>query len=139
MAEMKTQPTAASVTAFLDGVDGDRRRQDAYILLDLMRRVTGEDAVMWGASIVGFGRYHYRYDSGREGDFFITGFSPRKSALTVYVMPGFGGYDDLMGRLGKHKTGRSCLYINRLADVDLAVLEQLVAASVAWMRERYPT
>ncbi len=135
---MKTQPTEASVAAFLDGVESDLRRQDAETLLDLMGRVTGDPPIMWGPSIVGFGRYHYRYESGREGDFFLTGFSPRKSTLTVYIMPGFSAYDDLMGRLGKHKTGRSCLYINKLADVDLAVLEQLLAASVAWMRQRYP-
>ncbi len=138
MAEMKTQPTEASVAAFLDGVESERRRQDAETLLDLMGRITGEAPVMWGPSIVGFGRYHYRYESGREGDFFLTGFSPRKSATTVYIMPGFSAYDDLMGRLGKHKIGRSCLYINKLADIDLEVLERLVAASVVWMRQRYP-
>ena len=138
MAEMKTQPTGLSVAAFLGGVENDRRRQDAETLLELLGRMTGEPPVMWGPSIVGFGRYHYKYESGREGDFFLTGFSPRKSALTVYIMPGFSAYDDLMGRLGKYKTGRSCLYINKLADVDLDVLEQLVAASVAWMRQRYP-
>ena len=135
---MKTQPTETPVAAFLDGVESDRRRQEAQTLLELLGRVTGEPPVMWGPSIVGFGRYHYKYESGREGDFFLTGFSPRKSALTVYIMPGFGAYDDLMGRLGKHKTGRSCLYINKLTDVDLDVLERLVAASVAWMRQRYP-
>ena len=137
MAEMKTRPTQVSVDDFLDGVEPERRREDGRALLAMMRRVTGEEPVMWGPSIVGFGSYHYKYDSGREGDFMITGFSPRKTALTVYIMPGFSTYDGLLARLGKHKTGKSCLYLNKLADVDLAVLEELVATSVAWMRQKY--
>lgn len=92
---------------------------------------------MWGPSIVGFGEYHYKYESGREGDFLITGFSPRKSALTIYIMPGFARYEALMDKLGKHRTGKSCLYINRLDDVDLSVLEELVTRSVEYMTEKY--
>lgn len=92
---------------------------------------------MWGPSIVGFGEYHYKYESGREGDFLITGFSPRKSALTIYIMPGFTRHAALMGKLGKHRTGKSCLYINRLDDVDLEVLEELVSRSVEYMTEKY--
>ena len=133
----KTRPTSAGVDAFLDAVDNDRRRQDARTVKGLMERITGWEPKMWGPSIVGFGEYHYRYDSGREGDFLITGFSPRKKALTIYIMPGFTRYDALMGRLGKFTTGRSCLYINKLDDVDLSVLEELIASSVDHMVEKY--
>ena len=137
LSENKTRETDASVEDFLAGVENDRRREDARAVAALMEEITGELARMWGPSIIGFGRYRYRYDSGREGEFFLTGVSPRKSALTVYIMPGFASHDALMDRLGKHRTGRSCLYINKLEDVDLAVLEELVATSVAWMREKY--
>ena len=122
---------------FLDAVEPDRRKRDGRILCDLMNRVTGFEPKMWGPSIVGFGRYHYKYDSGREGEFFLTGFSPRKSALSVYIMPGFSEYSDLMDKLGKHKTGRACLYINKLDDVDLGTLEELVRRSVEDMKTRY--
>ena len=108
MSENKTRPTDASVEAFLDAVD-DGKRSDARVLADVMAEVTGAAGVMWGSSIVGFGSYHYRYASGREGDFLEVGFSPRKRALTIYVMPGFSDYDDLLERLGKHTTGKSCL------------------------------
>ena len=112
-------------------------RTDAKKVAAMMRRATGKRARMWGPSIVGYGSYHYRYDSGREGDFMITGFSPRKHALTVYIMPGFEPFGALMSRLGKYKTGRSCLYIKRLADVDETVLEQLIEESVMHMRAHY--
>ena len=125
------------MTEFLKGVEPDRRRKDAKAVLELIKRVTGEKAVMWGPSIVGFGEYHYRYDSGREGDFLMVGFSPRKANLVLYIMPGFSGYDALMAKLGKHKTGKSCLYINTLDDVDLGVLEELVSTSYAAMRAKY--
>lgn len=133
MAENKTQPTDASVDAFLDAVDNERRRRDARAVLELMREVTGEEPVMWGDSIVGFGEYHYAYDSGREGDWFLAGFAPRKSNLVVYVMSGFPRHAELMERLGKHRTGSSCLYINKLDDVDLDVLRELVRRSVEHM------
>ena len=133
MAELKTAPTGASVDAFFDGMENERRREECRALAGLMAEVTGSAAEMWGASIVGFGRYHYKYASGREGDWFVTGFSPRKQALTLYIMAGFDGYADLMARLGKHTTGKSCLYIKRLADVDMAVLRELVERSAAHM------
>lgn len=130
MADLKTRPHDGDVEAFLDSVENDTRRQDAFDVLALMKRVTGEDPRMWGPSIVGFGSYHYRYESGREGDWFVTGFSPRKQALTLYVMSGFKKHDALLEKLGRHSTGRSCLYVKRLADVDMDVLEELVRRSV---------
>ncbi|MYE49225.1 MAG: DUF1801 domain-containing protein [Gammaproteobacteria bacterium] len=133
----KTRPTGAGVGSFLDAVEHERRREDARTVNAMMERITGWEPRMWGPSIVGFGEYHYRYESGREGDFLITGFSPRKKALTIYIMPGFARYDALMARLGKFKTGRSCLYINKLDDVDLSVLEELIASSVQYMVGKY--
>ena len=133
----KTRPTDAAVDAFLDAVDNDRRREDARTVKAMMERITGWEPKMWGPSIVGFGEYHYKYESGREGDFLITGFSPRKQALTIYIMPGFERYEALMGKLGKFKTGRSCLYINKLADVQLSVLEELIRLSVQYMVQKY--
>lgn len=137
MAEPKTTPTGMSVDAFIEAVGHARRREEARAVCAMMARVTGEEPEMWGPSIVGFGRYHYKYDSGREGDWMLTGFAPRKAALTVYIMPGFSQYDRLMARLGKHRTGKSCLYINKLDDVDLAVLAELVRLSVEYMRAKY--
>jgi uncharacterized protein YdhG (YjbR/CyaY superfamily) len=139
MAELKTQPTRASVTEFLAGIDDRQQRADAKKVAAMMRRATGKRAKMWGASIVGYGSYHYKYASGREGDFMITGFSPRKKALTVYIMPGFRGLKKMMEKLGKYKTGKSCLYIKNLSDVDEKVLERLIDESVRQMRERYET
>ncbi len=136
MAELKTKKTGASVEAFLDGVADPRRREDARVVLELMKRITGEEPKMWGPSIVGFGSYTYTYASGQTGDWPIAGFSPRKQALSLYLMPGFEKDADLMKRLGKHKTGKSCLYLNRLADVDASVLEELVRRSVERMRNR---
>ena len=107
--------------------------------LDVMRHITGWKPQMWGPSLVGFGRYHYKYDSGHEGDSFVTGFSPRKTALTVYIMPGFSAYPELMKKLGRYKTGKSCLYIKKLEDVDRKVLERLIRASVKDMKKRYET
>ena len=137
MAELKTKETEASVDAFLAGVDNETRRRDALVVKEIMERVTGWQPKMWGPSIVGFGRYHYKYDSGREGDYLVTGFSPRKRSLTVYIMPGFSGFSELMERLGKYKTSVSCLYINKLEDVDLEVLEELIRGGVDCMRKRY--
>lgn len=143
MADNKTQPTDASVTAFIDAVEPAARREDARTLLAMFERITGEPARMWGPSIIGFGSYHYRYDSGREGDWCRTGFSPRKANLSLYLMGcycdgGFASRDALMARLGKHKTGASCLYITKLADIDMAVLEQLTRDSLAVMDAKYP-
>ena len=117
MAENKTQKTGASVEDFIESVENKRRREDGFALLEIMKDVTGEEAEMWGPSIIGFGDYHYKYESGREGDFFLTGFSPRKQSLSLYIMAGFEEYDSLLGALGKHRKGASCLYINKLADV----------------------
>ena len=139
MAEIKTQPTKASVTDFINSIDDREKRSDARKVAAMMRRATGKRARMWGTSIVGFGTYHYKYASGREGDFFLTGFSPRKQALTVYIMAGFSRFDRLMKKLGKHKKGKSCLYVKRLADVDQGVLEQLINESVKFMRKNYET
>ncbi len=138
MAALKTQRNDGDVRAFLEAVEHPTRRSDGLALLDLMREVTGEEAEMWGDSIVGFGSYHYRYASGQEGDWPRTGFSPRKQATTLYIMSGFSRYDELLARLGKHRTGRSCLYVNKLADVDLDVLRQLVKASYAHMGKIHP-
>ena len=137
MAELKTRPTGASVEDFLASVEHETRRTDAQAVLDLMQRVTGEAPVMWGASIVGFGTYRYTNTQGKDFEWFLTGFSPRKANLVCYIMPGYGAFDEVMERLGKHKTGKACLYINKLADIDVAVLEELVGKSVASMRERY--
>lgn len=139
MAENKTKPTKKSVTAFMKDIQDEQMRRDARKVAAMMREATGTRAKMWGASIVGFGEYHYKYDSGREGDFMITGFSPRKQALTLYVIPGFRHFEALMGKLGKYKTGKSCLYIRRLSDVDEQVLKRLITASVKYMREHYET
>lgn len=130
MAELKTKPNDASVEAFLNGITDARKRRDALALLTLMREVTQSEPVMWGSSIVGFGSYHYKYESGREGDWFITGFSPRKQDLTVYIMQGFERFGALMRKLGKYKTGKSCLYIKTLDDIDLSTLRELVAQAV---------
>ena len=134
MAENKTVKTGASVDEFMAGVENKRRREDGLVLLEMMRDVTGLEPEMWGPSIIGFGSYHYRYESGREGDMPLIGFSPRKQSLSLYIMSGFGEYEELLGRLGKHKTGASCLYINKLADVDMAVLKEMVTRSVEHMR-----
>ena len=129
MAELKTKKNDGSVEAFLHSVENEKRREDAFKVLDLMKEVTGEEPKMWGGSIVGFGDYHYKYESGREGDWFLAGFSPRKQSLTLYIMAGFDGYEELMADLGKYKTGKSCLYINKLEDVNLPTLKKLVKKS----------
>ena len=139
MAELKTRANNASVTGFLAAIDDSQKRADARKVAAMMRRATGKRARMWGSSIVGYGSYHYKYASGREGDFMLTGFSPRKTALTVYIMPGFSSFKSLMAKLGKFKTGKSCLYIKRLSDVDDKVLEKLIDESVKHMRKKYDT
>jgi hypothetical protein len=134
MAELKTRKNDASVEAFIDAVDDDTKRQDCRVVIDMMREITGEEPAMWGDSIVGFGSYHYKYASGREGDWLLTGFSPRKQNLTLYIMSGFSDYEALLGKLGKHKTGKSCLYVKRLDDVDLGTLRELIEKSVKRQR-----
>lgn len=137
MADLKTKPTEASVEDFLATVAEDRRAE-CEALVALIRRATGEEPRMWGPSMVGFGSYHYRYESGREGDWFLAGFSPRKKDLTVYVMAGFTGFEELLARLGRHKTGKSCLYLRSLAEVDADVLEELVRRSAEHVARQYP-
>ena len=137
MAENKTQATAASVDAYLAAITDERRRADCARLVDLMRRVTGCKPVMWGTGIVGFGRYRYRYESGRTGEMCVTGFSSRKTGLSIYLVSESPGQQDLLARLGKHKMGKSCLGVKRLADLNLQVLERLVAESVAETKRRW--
>jgi Domain of unknown function (DU1801) len=138
MAENKTRATSASVDDFIAAIADNDRRKDCLALVAMMQRVTGGKPYMFGPTIVGFGTYHYEYESGRQGDSCITGFASRKPDLTVYIVPGFLASDALMGKLGKHKTGKACLYIRRLSDVDLKVLEKLVKASVDYVRKTYP-
>ena len=135
----KTIPTDQNVKQFIDSVDNEVKRNDSIALLQMMSEITDRPPVMWGSSLIGFGTYHYKYASGREGDFFLTGFSPRKQALTIYIMPGFSEYDEILGKLGKYKTGKSCLYVKKLDDVDLELLEELISKSVAYMRDNYET
>jgi hypothetical protein len=137
MAELKTKINDVSIHDFINNIPDENKRTDCNTLLDLMIRITGEQPKMWGDSIVGFGQYHYKYESGREGDWFITGFSPRKSNLTLYLMDGFTGYEELLQKLGKHKTGKSCLYLKTLKDVNIDVLSDMIAASAAGIKEKY--
>ena len=133
MAELKTKPNDQRVEGFLNQVPDEKKRQDSFTILELMKQVTGDEPTMWGDSIVGFGTYKYKYASGREGEWPITGFSPRKQYLTLYIMSGFDEYDDLLNKLGKLSTGKSCLYIKKLEDVDQDVLRDLVSKSVEHM------
>ena len=137
MAELKTKQNQASVKTFLDGINNTQRREDAFKVLQMMKKITRKQARMWGPSIVGFDQYHYRYDSGHEGDMCMVGFSPRSQALTLYVMPGFKDQDNLLQKLGKHKSGKGCLYIKKLADVDPAVLEKIITAAYSHMKKNY--
>ena len=139
MTENKTTPTDQNVEQFLHRVDDERKRKDSFMLLDFMKQVTGMEPKMWGSSIVGFGSYHYKYESGREGDMILTGFSPRKQNLALYNLGGFEGYDDLLKKLGKHTTsatGKGCLYIKRLDDVDLPTLKRLIEESVKHVKQK---
>ena len=137
MAENKTKPTKLSVTAFIAAVKDDARRADAKALVKLLQRATGEKPKMWGPSIIGFGSYHYKYESGREGDMPIVGFSPRKPATVFYGLSGFTGSEAIRAKLGNHTTGKGCLYIKKLADIDQKVLETLILKSVAATKARH--
>lgn len=130
MADLKTKKNDQSVDEFLNNIPDEKKRQDSYIIRDLMQQVTGMEPKMWGDNMVGFGSYHYCYESGREGDWFLTGFSPRKQNLTLYIMSGFTQYDALLKKLGKFTTGKSCLYIKKIEDIDLPTLKELVRQSV---------
>ncbi|NIJ21844.1 hypothetical protein FHS95_003555 [Sphingomonas naasensis] len=138
MAETRTRPTEMRVTDFIEAAPDAVRREDAKTLVELMSRISGEEPRMWGPSIIGFGSYHYRYESGHEGDACRLGFSPRKTELVLYVLNGSSAQEALLARLGKHKTGKACLYIKKLADVDMGVLEELVRDALAAMDARYP-
>jgi len=139
MAENKTKPTKLSVTAFIEALTDQTRRADAKALVKLMQSATAEKPKMWGPSIIGFGSYHYKYASGREGDMPLIGFSPRKAATALYNLGGFSGSEALRAKLGEHTTGKGCLYIKKLAEVDQRVLETLILKSVGAMRTRYPS
>lgn len=136
MAELKTQPTDKKVEDFLNTIEEEQKRKDAFALLEFFKEITGEQPVMWGPSIIGFGSYHYKYASGREADWMLTGFSPRKNNITLYIMQGFDNYEDHLSQLGKHKTGKSCLYVKKLEDLDLDVLRKLISESVEYMRNK---
>jgi len=135
MAELKTKVNDASVTAFLNKIEDEEKRKDSFEILKIMTQVTKEEPKMWGSSIVGFGSYHYKGASGREGDWLLTGFSPRKQNLTLYLMGGFNTHTDLLKKLGKHKTSVGCLYIKKLEDVDVKVLKELIKKSMKVMKQ----
>src|SRR3954467_3760871 len=137
MAENKTKATEASVEGYFSTIEAEARRKDCEALAELMTKATSEQPMMWGTSIVGFGSYHYKYASGREGDSCLTGFSSRKSDISVYLVASFPGHDELLAKLGKHKMGKACLYVRTLSDVDLTILEQLIVGSVAERKHRY--
>lgn len=137
MAELKTKENDGDVLAFINGLENEQRKSDCKELLKLFSEITNESPKMWGASIIGFGSYHFKYESGREGDWFLTGFSPRKNNLSIYIMSGFKEYEGLMKELGKYKTGSSCLYVNKLSDIDAQKLAKLVEKSVKFMKNKY--
>ena len=136
MTEIMTKPTDLSVNNFLEGIGNEKKKADAYKILNLMQEITGEPPKMWGSSIIGFGNYHYRYPTGREGDWFLTGFSPRKQNFAFYLISGFDQFSDQLEQLGKHKTSVSCLYINKLADVKQDILAELIALSIQKLKSR---
>jgi hypothetical protein len=138
MAGMKTKPGKESVDDFLNNIEDEKKRQDSYVILNLMKQTTQAEPKLWGGNMVGFGKYSYKYASGHSGEWFLTGFAPRKKNLTLYIMSGFDDYETLMGKLGKYKTGKSCLYINKVEDIDLIVLGELVERSVAHMIKTNP-
>lgn len=135
--DMKTTPTKASVTSFINAVENEARRKDAKTILALMKKLTGDKPVMWGPSIIGFGKYHYKYESGREGDFMLVGFSPRKANMVLYVLGSLKDDDPLLGKLGKFKRGRACLYVNTLDDVDMGVLEKVIKKSYETTKKKW--
>lgn len=134
-AENKTKPTKKDVEKFLNNIKDEKRREDCFKIIKLMKQITKAEPKMWGSSIVGFGNYHYKYASGREGDWFLAGFSPRKQSLTIYAMTYLENYPDILKRLGKYKTGKGCLYINKLEDVDMKVLKELIITSIKKLKK----
>ncbi len=139
MYKLKTTENKKSVKFFLSNIGDRQKEKDCLEVLSIMKKITRKEPKMWGSSIIGFGNYHYKYDSGHEGDYFLTGFSPRKQNLTIYIMPGFSKYGSLMKKLGKYKTGKSCLYVKKLEDIDKEVLKKLIASSVEYMQKAYKT
>ena len=137
MAQNKTRPTDQSIDDFLNKVENTSRKKDSFKMLKIIKEITKLDPVMWGTSIVGFGSYHYKYTSGREGDMPLVGFSPRKQNLTLYIMDGFEKKDELLSKLGKHKLGKSCLYINKLQDVDITVLKEIINKSLEYIKSNF--
>ena len=137
MSELKTKRNDSNVSEFISLVENETRRNDSFKLLELIAKITKKDPEMWGGNIIGFGRYYYQYESGRNGDWFLTGFSPRKQNLTIYIMPGFSDFSELLNKLGKHKLGKSCLYINKLGDINIKVLEKIIKKSIMQMRKMY--
>ncbi|MBN2859102.1 MAG: DUF1801 domain-containing protein [Sphaerochaetaceae bacterium] len=136
MYEQKTLPTEISVLDFLEGIENKKKRQEAYTLLNLIRDITGEEAVLWKGNIIGFGEYSYRYASGHSGRSFLFGFSPRKSGFSLYTATGESGIEERLYRLGRHRMGKACLYVNHLDDIDLVVLGEIITASVTFLREQ---
>jgi len=138
MAEAKTKPTEISVNSFIQTVTDDQVRADCNAIIELMENASGEKPTMWGPAIVGFGKYTYKHESGRTGEICLTGFSPRKANITLYVLAGFQGQAELLEQLGKHKTGKGCLYIKKLSDINIDVLKNLVKGSIKFLKEKYP-
>lgn len=136
MSELKTKPTDEKVSAFLDAIEDAQKREDSIQIAAWMKEIIQVEPKMWGPSIVGFGDYHYKYASGQQGDWFLAGFSPRKQALTLYIMTGIDNHPDLLDKLGKFTRGKGCLYIKKLKDVDTEVLKELIGASVARLKEK---
>ena len=134
----KTQKTEQNVDEYLMTIEGDEKRADCFKIKEMMERIVGAPAKMWGTSIVGFGDYHYKYESGREGDFMRSGFAARKANIVLYIMAGFSEYETLLEKMGKHKHGKGCLYIKRLSDIDESALEEIITKSVAYMAQKYP-
>jgi hypothetical protein len=138
MYELKTKQTDSSVIEFIENMDSIKKREDAYQLLDIFTETTGFEAKMWGPSIIGFGSYHYQYDSGHEGDAPLVGFSPRKAKISLYFAPGEKKREELLKVFGKHTTGKACVYINKVADIDMNILKELINQSVKFLQEMYP-
>lgn len=137
MSDLKTKRTDASVQEYLDAIEDSRRKKDCLAIHKMMQRISGCKGSMWGDSMVGYGSYHYKYKSGREGDWFLAGFANRKQSISIYFMSGFSSYDDLLSKLGKHKTGKSCLYIKTMDDIDEKILEQMIRSSITFIQQKY--
>jgi hypothetical protein len=137
MADLKTKENDASVQDYLNAIDDPQRKDDCLSIHEIMQRITGHEGSMWGNSMIGYGSYHYKYESGREGDWFLAGFANRKKSISIYIMSGFSQYDDLLDNLGKHKTGKFCLYINKLDDIDKEILEKMIETSVEYIQHKY--